>query len=66
MLTKLSTYPIVAFIIGVLSFFPSISPTVHSVIKNPSCNTHKKAKLEKLTYTHFLYYMVYYMLYSSF
>ena len=51
MLTKLSTYPIVAFIIGVLSFFPSISPTVHSVIKNPSCNTHKKAKLEKLTYT---------------
>ena len=50
MLTKLSKNYILAAVIGVLSTFPSIMPTVLSVIKKPNYETYKKANLEQMIY----------------
>ena len=43
---KLSTNPLFAFIIGVLSSFPSLAPTPLSLIQNPSMELYKRASLE--------------------
>lgn len=37
------------FLIGFLSFFPSIAPSIITLFKNPSCENRKKASLETKT-----------------
>ncbi len=46
--SKLPTNLIAAFVIGVLSSYPSILPTTYALRKNPSYDLYKKAHLENM------------------
>nr|QBK88398.1 MAG: hypothetical protein LCMiAC01_00620 [Mimivirus LCMiAC01] len=50
MTTQLSSNPLFAFLIGVLSFFPSIMPSIYYLIKRPSLDLYRKATLENKIY----------------
>ncbi len=54
--TQLSTNPIFAFIIGVLSTFPSLTPTALNLLNRPSIDLYKRANLESKLITIPIYY----------
>lgn len=55
-LPKITDNSYMFFLIGILSFFPSIAPSIITLLKNPSCENHKTASLEmKIIYLPLFY-----------
>ncbi len=55
-LTKLSNKPVFAFLIGVLSMFPSILPSIMSIMKKPDLEQYRKVSLETKIYQMAIFY----------